>query len=273
VPSKPPQLPDDPTTEPAADRRLTLPHVDSVTYAYNFIRVAVCELRFPELPSLDSPALIEVLQHLRTDYPLHLRPESIKVELGKVETAPAKHLFKSRDEEWTVALTASSISVETSRYGTFEQLKGRITKVLAWTKGFRDADFFTRVGLRYVNVIPFVDRVVDVTDWVNPALVQPLADGVYGTSSVFVQQVEGIANPGRYIFKHGFIPNAGAPNAGSPAYVFDIDLYDVSVEADRVMRLVEGLHSQSFDLFSWAIGPATRESMGVATPKQVPRSR
>jgi hypothetical protein len=93
VPSNPPQLPDHFTTEPAEDRRLTVPHVDSITYARNFIRVAVCELRFPELPSLDSPALIEVRQRLRTEYPLHLKPESIKVELGKVETAPPQAPF------------------------------------------------------------------------------------------------------------------------------------------------------------------------------------
>ncbi len=116
------------------------------------------------------------------------------------------------------------MSVETSNYDSFEHLAEQVKHLLSWTVDYRDADFFTRVGVRYVTVFPLRSPDVVLTEWVNPRLVQPLSDGVYGDVSAYAQQVDGLANPGHYVFKHGFSPVSNPPDSG-PVYVFDIDFY------------------------------------------------
>jgi uncharacterized protein (TIGR04255 family) len=181
----------------------------------------------------------------------------------------SQHTFKSKKGDWQVSASSLSIRLESLKYDNFEVFAQRLEQLIEWTATFRDSDFFTRVGLRYINLVPISEG--SVQGWVNDALVAPLIAGRFGTPDRYIQEVGGFAAPGRYLFRHGLVPEGSGASKGAPIYLFDFDFYEETVEAERVVKLVQALHQQSFAFFMWAIGPKAVTAMGSSTPK--PRSR
>ena len=222
--------------------------------------MAVCELRFPTLLELETASPVKLQKALRKEYPNYEKTRSVSLGIGGVE-GEVRHLFRSRQNGFVVAFRASAISLETDRYRTFEDFRERLSKVIQAAVDIIDSDFFTRIGLRYINSIPISDNAIE--GWLNPDLVRPLTDGTYGTVTKFWQEVQGHAKVGQYSFRHGF----AEPKANVPHYQLDIDMYDdETTVADSLTRTSE-LHAQSYDFFSWAAGPRTISAMGPARDK------
>lgn len=228
--------------------RLRVPPVQSKTFQRNYIQVAVLELRFPTLLELESKAPIELQKALRKEYPHFSKQRAVSLESTPVE-AGARYLFTSRDQKWTVTLKPDALAIETPKYESFERLMDRATHVLEASRSQIDSDFFTRVGLRYVNVIPVRDG--DFSGWMNSSLVAAVEQGVYGTLLKYWQEVRGYSEAGFYSFRHGFPEEAKE----DLEYVLDFDFYNNNIESDKVLSVAGELHQQSFAMFLWSLGP------------------
>jgi len=125
------------------------------------------------------------------------------------------------------------------------------------SSGLLDTDFFTRVGLRYINEIPISDR--DLGECIRPELVAPLMAGTYGNVTRFFQEVRGSTATGRYSFRHGF---PGIEQAEKKLYTIDFDFFDENVPFDSVLSKVTDFNRESFRFFSWVIGPKTKALLG-----------
>jgi len=125
-----------------------------------------------------------------------------------------------------------------------------------------DTDFFTRVGLRYIDTIPIEDG--DLSGWIQETLVSPLTQGVYGAVVKTAQEVRGYTSVGHYTFRHGIVD---AEQEETQTYNFDFDFYEENVECDKVLELVTQFNRLSFLFFSWAIGPKSQTRLGKATTK------
>lgn len=241
---------------------LNAPRAPPVKYERNLIRLAVCELRFPTVLELETRSPVEVQAALRREYPRYT-PNTVTTFNPPQEVVREKHhLFSSRDQNWTVTFKASALALECRRYESFEQFAERLDRVLVATKKTIDSDFFTRVGLRYIDELPVGPTKLE--GWVNPALVKPLTDGLFGDPEQYQQEVRGVAKSGRYSFRHGI---ASRRDDGAEVYTLDADFYDENVEFDRVRPLLTTLHDECFALFEWAIGANARAYMGKAHPK------
>ena len=161
---------------------LTLPEVERAHFEKNFIKTAVCELRFPALLEFETKPPIQLQKELRREFPHYERQQS--VSLGDVQDKEARYLFRSRKGEWLVSFKASAISIETSRYTHFAEFFAQIQTVVTKSKPLLDTDFFTRVGLRYINELTIDDGKLE--GWINDVLIGPLVEGVYGTVDRFV---------------------------------------------------------------------------------------
>jgi uncharacterized protein (TIGR04255 family) len=245
--------------------KLKLPDARPVQYSKNFVSMAVCELRFPTLLELDAAPPVKLQKALRKDYPLYEKSRAVSVGPTGFE-GENRHIFRSRQNGAVVAFRASAVSLETDRYTTFEAFYERLSKVVAAVQEVIDSDFFTRVGLRYINQVPIDDNSID--GWLNRDLVVPLANRTYGTVARFWQEVQGAAEVGAYIFRHGF---AEEQKIDHPKYVVDIDMYDEETAVSDVLTRTRELHSQSYKFFMWAAGPKTLQAMGSAREKAVDR--
>jgi uncharacterized protein (TIGR04255 family) len=239
---------------------LNLPDVPLVEFERNFIKAAVCELRFPTLLEFETKPPVQLQKELRREYPHYEHEQLVSVSPGAV--GEIRYLFRSRKKDWTVSFRASAIALETTSYTNFEEFSERLKNLLVKSQRLLDSDFFTRVGLRYIDAIPIEDG--DLSGWIEDALVAPLIQGVYGTVEHCVQEVRGFTDVGRYTFRHGIID---AIKTEPQVYSFDFDFYEENVQFDMAHSLVTQFNHQSFRFFRWVIGPKALERLGKATLK------
>ena len=236
---------------------LNVPASGPAHYERNFIRQAVCELRFPTLYELEAPKPpASFALALRKEYPNQQLVEELSVGNATMSRAPM-HTFKSKRQRWTVTLKAAAVLLETSHYDSFVEFKERLAAVLKAAATVIDSDFFTRVGLRYINTIPYPNG--ELQDWVNPALVGPLAAGIYGDVTEHNGRVIGFTPCGGYIFQHGLVIDG---NTTKREYTLDFDLSSEDVALSETLAIVQNLHDLEFSLFKWAIGPAAEAYLG-----------
>jgi len=241
-------------------RVLTVPEVNQAHYQKNFIKQAVCELRFPTLFELDNIKPPTAFAHaLRKEYPNYQTINNVNLSSGGVAQANA-HSFKSKKNQWAVTLRTSAITLETTNYDNYDDLYKRIDFVLKAAKSVIDTDFFTRIGLRYINAVPF--SYDDIGDWVNPELVGVIPKGVYGDLLEFSQRVAGLTDVGGYVFNHGVGNN---PETNSQEYILDFDFFCEDMQFDETLNTIDSLHKLEFSMFSWTLGEKARSYLGPSS--------
>lgn len=240
---------------------LNLPEVQVVEFERNFIKTAVCELRFPTLLEFEAKPPVQLQKELRKDYPYYEPAQAVSVGPAVVDRE-TRYLFKSRKKDWAVSFKASAIALETTHYTNFAEFSQRLETLFTKSRSLLDTDFFTRVGLRYIDEIPIEDG--ELAGWVRDDLVTPLTQGIYGTVEHILQEVRGFTAIGRFTFRHGMV---GSAQARDKVYSLDFDLYEENVPFDSVLSMVSQFNQQSFRFFSWAIGPKARTRLGKATAK------
>lgn len=243
-----------------ATTHLTLPHVEPTRFAKNFLRQAVCELRFPTLFELEGtrppPSFAKAL---RKDYPLYQPNDDLSVGPNGVDKAHV-HVFTSIKPGWNVTLRAASVTLETTKYDSFENFQKRLELVVRSASEVIDSEYFTRIGLRYINVIPVgSDR---VSDWLNPELVGLHSSEIFGGAVEFSGRIAGPAEVGGYLLNHGLAANASTRRK---EYVIDMDFSAQDVDVGEAMSVIETLHKQEFELFSWTLGAKAREYLEAPT--------
>lgn len=248
----------------SADKTLAVPLLEPVTFNTNFIKTVVCELRFPTILEIDQHRLASLHEPLRKTYPIYDRQQTLTLPSADEELQrQVAHLFYSKDKAWALVVKNAAIGLETGQYTTFHDFEARLKQVLKAAVPFVDSDFFTRVGLRYVNAISLGKN--DLTHYINKDLVAPLAAGVYGRVVKFVQEVRGFTGAGLFTLRHGY----GEPAPGfreeapaeAPAYTIDLDFYAENVPIESVIQLVTGFRKISFSLFMWCLGPGMRDEL------------
>jgi uncharacterized protein (TIGR04255 family) len=248
--------------EPAdpSKRPLSLPPASRARFATNFIRLAVCELRFPTLLELETHAPVAFQKAIRRDYPVYEDRREVRLNASGPDQPNRAHTFYSKNRRWTVAVRQASLALETSQYETFDKMKERVENLLPAAEKLADSAFFTRIGLRYINVLPVDANGVD--GWVNDELVGPLARGTFGTVGEYSQHIRGATRLGGFLFRHGMGLDA---TEGRSKYVLDLDFYREDVEPNEVLSTLRGLHDDLFALFSWSLGDKARAHLGPST--------
>jgi len=227
-------------------------------YKRNFLKQAVCEFRFPTLMELGEqrpPA--SFVKSLRKSYPhLELNNE-VTLGLGAGNAGSSNiHIFRSAKFNWNVTLKQNALTIETNSYTGFNNLRERVMQVVEAAEKVIDSDFFTRIGLRYINVVSSGDD--DVTDWINPLLVSPLMSSSFTGINDFGGKMQLMAEDGGCLLQHGIQFSNVAASTPKPDYVVDIDTYRTEVSLNDVGAAIDIMHRQAFDIFDWAIAEKAR---------------
>ena len=247
-------------------RVLNLPPVARVKYKSNFIKTAVCELRFPTLLELESKPPKDFQAKIRKLYPFY-EPEVMQ-RFGDSEGDSNEHryLFRSKDRHWTITVKSFALAIETSRYVDFEDFFARFKLVLDSAKEMIDSDFFTRIGFRYINSIPIEDGKLD--GWIRPELILPLTEGALGSIKSSASIIHGYMEQGEYSLRHG-LKTEDKGNMGNdvPNYVLDVDYYSENIEFDKVEHLIKHFNETNFAFFSWCLGEKAKKLLGEGKQK------
>ena len=133
-----------------------------VKYRKNQLGEVVCQLRFPEILTIEANMPVNFQEAIRDQFPLY----SVRKEMPlpkitgmpgnlQVEKQPQKnnYQFVSADGVWRVNLTSQFISLACNRYTSWEEFAAMLDKPLAaFIKIYRPG-LFERIGLRYLNFI------------------------------------------------------------------------------------------------------------------------
>jgi uncharacterized protein (TIGR04255 family) len=249
------------------DRKpLSLPWPQDLVFERNFLKTVVCELKFPTLLELETEPPARIRAALKKEYPHYGIARSFGVRPDGITDEQVPKL-ESIEKRWAISIRPSAISIETSKYKTFEELRERVLLVVQKALPFLDTNFFTRVGLRYINHLPVAPH--DACEWFNENLVAPLRVGVFGDIDSCYQEIRGVTTNGSYSLRHGYQVSEQGPKT----YVFDADLCVEPLEADRLPATLDHFHVQADSLFQWALTDAGRRALGVAQKKKNAETR
>lgn len=239
---------------------LNVPDVDRVEFERNFIRLAVCELRFPTLLEFQQECPPDFQKLMRKRYPHYERGANISLLPSGERHSETRYIFRPIKQDLTVSLRPFAISIETRAYKHFEMFLEQVEWVVQQAVTIIDSDFFTRVGLRYINVLPVEGN---PTGWLREELVKPLTDNVFGNPPKYTQIVSGSLADGHYNFRHGLEDGQDEKRS----YILDFDLYREEIQIKDLKSLLIAFNLQNFKLFRWAISNKSLDYLGKAHSK------
>ncbi|MCI0616001.1 TIGR04255 family protein, partial [bacterium] len=170
---------------------MPFPEVKRVIYKKNPLDQVVCQLRFPPILKIDADIPAEFQDRLRGDFPNYAETSEWKVELSpKIKgQIPAELLtqmlqsssgknyeFASEDGLWKINLTRTFIALTANEYERWEKFKEKLAIPFNALADIYSPAYFSRVGLRYVDVIKRSVLNLDGVSWTE--LLQPYILGV-----------------------------------------------------------------------------------------------
>jgi len=229
----------------------------------NVLQQVVCELRFPTLMELGSPkpprAFVDAL---RKDYP-HLETNNeVTIGLGVASSLPSHaHVLRSLRRDWSVSIKQSMLTIETSNYVDHADMRKRVLRVVDIASKIIDTDFFTRIGMRYINIVGNGED--PVSGWINEALVAPLQRGQFSGVAEYAGKLLVSSADGGCLLQHGIKPKQATSKKSQddfiPEYLIDIDSFRNEIEIADTADAIDSINRQAYSMFDWAIGPKTRQ--------------
>lgn len=250
----------------------TLPQYEPVDLERSPIALAVVQLRFPTVLSIQSDEkLIATYQDkIRRRYPSFFPGQQFDFVFGpegiaQPPTAARTWQFKDTEQNWTITVTSNSVALETRRYTSVSEFADRMAEVTSAAKEAFEVDVQERVGLRYVNEIrhPEIKKPSDWRRFMNPTLLGPLSDDAISSNlESTMQELRLSISNGSLIVRHGAAQGTTvAPELGMAAptgefYLLDLDAYDEQgkqLDVDDLVRLVRGYNRTIYSLLRWGM--------------------
>ncbi len=239
-------------------------------YRCNQLADVICQLRFPEILTINAnpPAVFQ--EEIRGDFPRYsARPEASAPRLTgapgnlQVENKPAtiNYQFASADGCWRINLTSSFISLACNRYTNWETFAKKLDAPLAaFIKIYKPA-YFERIGLRYLNFFSRQELNLEGTPFSE--LFQPCYLGVLAEEDLFEQSASRSSVDAEISIKGGChakihagpgIVKRNGQTDKEVKFIFDQDLYMTgNVPVNYSAGALQTLHAQAYPIFRGAI--------------------
>lgn len=249
-----------------------------VIYRANQLGEVICQLRFPEILTIEANIPARFQEAIREEFPLYsVRKEAAAPKLSgapgafTLENQPKtnNYQFASSDGVWRVNLTSKFISLACSRYSCWEDFAKKLDKPLAaFIKLYKPA-FFERVGLRYLNFISRQALGLEGTPFSE--LISPCYLGVLGEEDVAEGNCDRSGVDAELKLRGGckvkLHAGPGLVKLGGKAdqevkFIFDQDLYmPGQVPVNLSAGALQTLHAQAWGIFRGAITPLLHRAM------------
>lgn len=248
-------------------------------YHKNQLGEVICQLRFPEILTIEANIPAEFQEAIRATFPLYSsRKETPAPKLvnGRLEPQQPNnnYQFVSEDGHWRVNLTSTFISLACNHYTCWEDFAKMLDMPLAAFIRVYCPAYFERVGLRYLNFISRKDLGLEATPFrelmQSPYLGilsdEEIPETATGRATMDCElairggcRAKIHAGPG--LVKRGNI------DSKEVHFIFDQDLFmPGKVAVNLSAGALETLHSQADAIFRGAITDTLHDAMG---PKEL----
>ncbi len=239
---------------PAAERKV---------FNRNFLDTVIIELRYPTYLRLKEKEPLDISEAIRERFPRYDRENEMQMTLlGTTDPSPV-YKFTTKAKDLVINISTSQLALSTNKYNSFENFSSHVEFLIERAIPHVDTTFFTRVGLRYINMVAGIQGTGrDILEWINHDLVSPVAGGEIGTIDNMKNELTGRLTGGAgYTFRYGLSP---ASNEGR-RFVLDWDYFKEDVDVTDCMELLKEFHDVHFPFFWWALGVKAKEALNNGT--------
>lgn len=247
-------------------------------YQENPLAEVVCQLRFPEILTIETTLPDQFQEAIRAEFPrFSQRKEAPAPKLTgapgnlSVQNQPAtvNYQFSSADGVWRVNLTSKFISLACTKYTRWEEFAQKLDKPLAAFIQIYKPAFFERIGLRYVN---FLSRFqlglegVPFRELIAPCYLGILSEEDVNEAAASRCSVDAdtAIRGGCRVKLHagpGMVKRNGQADK-EVKFIFDQDLYmPGQVPVNLSAGALQTLHAQAFSIFRGAITDKLHDAM------------
>ena len=251
---------------------------DRCIYQSNQLAEVICQLRFPEILTIQANAPVEFQETIRQDFPqFSRRQETAAPKLTgmpgsfTVQNQPAttNYQFVSADSNWRINLTSKFISLSCANYVCWEDFAQKLDKPLAAFIRIYQLAYFERIGLRYLNFISRFDLGLEGTPfseliapcYLGPLAEEDLAEAVVTRSSVDAEFGIRGGCKAKVHAGPGLVKKNGKADK-EVKFVFDLDLFmPGQVPVTLSAGALQTLHSQAFPIFRGAVTDTLHDAL------------
>jgi uncharacterized protein (TIGR04255 family) len=251
-----------------------LSDVERVLYDKNPLESVICQVRFPTILRVDSELPSDFQDRIREPFPIFsdssdegipIPPEVAKV-LGRqfLEGMPGRtYNFTSEDGTWQVSLTRDFLAFTCRKYDRWEGFKDQFESPLSALLGVYKPSFFSRVGLRYRNVIRRSTLGITESPWnelLNSQVAGELVDKEVAEHIKTLKKDVLFDLPD---FAQARMIQAFGKSKGEPVYVIDTDFFTTQkTEANNVWRRLGTFNRYARWSFRRCISEKLHSAMG-----------
>jgi uncharacterized protein (TIGR04255 family) len=263
---------------------MAFPDTQRVIYDKNPLQEVICQLRFPPVLRIDAEPPVAFQERVRADYPFYelksvvqfptgLPPEIAQMVGADLPFAGQKsHIFASQDQAWELKLNREFIALTCRSYTRWEDFRQRMAGPFGSLKEQYRPSFFTRIGLRYQDVIR--RSRLDLHDVPWNQLIKPWVTGTLGPAETAgdVENLRAVTilrlpnEIGKMQLSYGLAQDQTLDN--EIVFVIDADFFtEQQTEPSDVFQRLDALHRQAGLLFRWCITDRLHQAMG---PRPLP---
>lgn len=240
-------------------------HEPRCVYENNPLAEVICQLRFPQILTVETELPAQFQESIRGEFPLYSQRKE-----GIAPRQTSNHQFTSTDGAWRVNLTSRFISLATSRYTCWEEFARMLDKPLAAFIQIYKPALFERVGLRYLN---FISRKrlslegIPFRELISPCYLGILAEDDVSESAASrcTVDIDTALRGGCRCKLHAGPGNVKLGGKSDPEvkFILDLDLYmPGNIAVNLSAASLQTLHGQSYGVFRGAVTDTLHEAMG-----------
>ncbi|SRR6266516_1519381 len=255
---------------------MPFPKSKRVLFQHNPLVEVVCQVRFPPVLQIAAEDPVEFQERVRATYPLYRREEGTEIPADFRQvvaqlripglTDQHVHIFLTEDQKRYISLSRESLALTDKRYHRWEEFSGEMTAALAALADVYKPAFFSRIGLRYKDVVNKKKLGLNGERWdslVCKPLVGPLAesavrDRIAGFSSNAVVKLDEVKG-GFIHLRHGLMTDE---KGKGESFLFDADFFTQErSEPKDVGPILDTFNGMAGNYFRWAITPKLRTAL------------
>jgi uncharacterized protein (TIGR04255 family) len=243
----------------------------------------ICQLRFPPILRIGTELPAAFQDGVREEYPLYERVKPVLRFPGQQPAQPDlaqllkqlgmdlpflaetdTHRFLTDDRKRALSLTTEFLALSDRRYSRWEAFRDQLQRAESLLQDIYRPAAYTRVGLRYRNIISRTQLGLRETRWrdlLSPAILGELADENISDEIETTRRITTLAlsaTPGKVLIQHGLVSHGG-----EQCYVIDADFFtEERTDSDDCFRKLAIFNRLAGALFQWAISRRLHEAMG-----------
>lgn len=176
---------------------MPFPEVKRVLYAKNPLDQVICQLKFPPILRIDAETPVAFQEAVRGVFSNFSEAGEWRVEIPPEAKLPISsdilrqalqsvgiknYEFSSEDGNWKINLTRMFVALTAKKYERWEEFREKLAIPFKALLEVYAPDYFSRIGLRYIDVIKRSVLGLDDVSWKE--LLQPYVLGIAGSPDV-----------------------------------------------------------------------------------------